>query len=264
MIDYAKERNIPIKQSKEEPWSSDENMMHRSYEAGMLENPKAIPFERMFWMTTSPQKAPDSETILEIKFKNGNPVSVRKVESWILNKKGLPKNIEYGEEYTDPVKLFMYLNKVAGENGIGRIDIVESRYVGMKSRGVYETPAATVLHFAHQDLEGITLDREIIRRNQHISINLAERIYSGFWFSPEREAMQRAIDDTQKDVNGYVRVGLYKGNILAKGRRSSDTLYDEGISSMHKKGRYDQTNAKGFIDITALRLEINARRHGIR
>ena len=261
LIAYAKARGIPITQTTEEPWSSDDNMMHISYEAGILEDPMVVPLERMFNMTVSPQRAPDEEIILEIDFERGNPVRVREIISLVHNEKtGLLTGLEYGREYTDPVELFLYLNNVAGKSGVGRVDMVESRYVGMKSRGVYETPGGTVLHSAHKDLEAITLDREIIRRNQHISIDLGERIYSGFWFSPEREAMQREIDFTQQDVNGKVRVSLYKGNVIARGRSSPDSLYDEGIASMHEEGGYDQTKARGFIDITALRLQADAKR----
>lgn len=261
MIKYAQANKIPIAQSTKDPWSSDDNIMHISYEAGMLEDPAAVPFERMFKLTVSPIDAPDYETLVEIRFGKGNPIKVRKIESYNLDSEnGLFKKIKYGEEYTGPLDLFVYLNKVAGANGIGRVDMVEDRFVGMKSRGVYETPAGTVLHFAHKDLEGITLDREIIRRSQHTSIDLAERIYSGFWFSPERIAMQRDIDSTQQDVNGTVRLGLYKGNIIPRGRFSENSLYDEGIASMHEEGGYDQTKARGFIDIVALRLQVNARR----
>jgi argininosuccinate synthase len=255
LMEYAQAHGIPIDQTTEEPWSSDDNAMHISYEAGMLEKPMAVPFERMFQMTKSPQEAPDEETLLEIDFERGNPVRVREILSLVHDPKtGLLRNLEYGREYTDPVELFLYLNDVAGENGVGRVDMVESRFVGMKSRGVYETPGGTVLQFTHKDLEGITLDREIIRANQHTSIELAERIYSGFWFSPEREHFQNNIDSTQQVVNGKVRVSLYKGNIIPRGRSSPDSLYDEKIVSMHEKGGYNPGDAAGFIKITAIRL----------
>jgi argininosuccinate synthase len=246
LIEYAKQKGIPIAQTKKKPWSSDDNLMHISYEAGMLEDPAIKPLEEMFKMTISPKKAPNKETIIVIDFLTGSP--------YRLHSPPCKTPID------NPVKLFTELNKIAGENGIGRIDMVESRYVGMKSRGVYETPAGTVLHIAHQDLESLTLDREIIKRNQHTSIDLAERIYSGYWFSPEREAMQREIDATQKHVNGFVMLGLYKGNVTVIGRDSLDSLYDTKIASMHETGNYNPLNARGFIDINAVRLQASAKR----
>jgi argininosuccinate synthase len=253
LIEYAKEKGIPITQTKQKPWSSDDNMLHISYEAGMLENPMTRPLEEMFKMTVSPQNAPDKEIMIEIGFLFGNPYSLAEIKN---NKLKMSRIKLFCFDDT-----FDYLNKIAGQNGIGRLDMVESRYVGMKSRGVYETPAGTVLHIAHQDLEAITLDKEIIKRNQHISIDLAERIYSGYWFSPEREAMQREIDATQMDVKGIVRLALYKGNVTVIGRRSDESLYDEGIASMHEKGNYDPKKARGFIDINALRLQVSAKRN---
>ena len=165
------------------------------------------------------------------------------------------QNIKYASVIEEPILLFQELNRIAGENAVGRTDLVESRYVGMKSRGVYETPAGTVLHIAHQDLEALCLDREVIKRNLHTSIDLAERVYSGYWFSPERELMQKDIDASQTRVNGYVRLSLYKGNINVVGRFSPNSLYSESIASMHYAGGYDQTRARGFIDINAIRLQ---------
>lgn len=255
LLDYAAENDIPVKQTKSEPWSTDDNMLHISYEAGMLEDPLAIPRDSMFEMTTSPRDAVDQETNVEIEFKAGNPIALRIISELQPDDMGLCKVVKYAQEITDPLKIFQKLNKLAAENGIGRIDLVESRYVGMKSRGVYETPAGTVLYHAHQDLEALCVDREVIKRNLHTSIDLAERVYSGYWFSPERELMQADIDNSQKTVNGFVRLGLYKGNITTKGRFSPDSLYSEEIASMHEEGGYDQTLARGFIDINALRLQ---------
>jgi len=261
LIDYAIQHNIPISQTKREPWSSDDNIMHTSYEAGMLENPASIPFERMFNLTKSPKLAPDNEELLDIAFYRGNPSMVRIIKSFEINPEtGLPGKFVYGNMYTEPVEILTILNEIAGNNGIGRVDMCESRSVGLKSRGVYETPGGTVLHFAHNDLEGITLDREIIKMNAHLSIDLASDIYSGLWFSPERIARQKAIDHNQEYVNGLVRLGLYKGTITPKGRVSSNSLYNEKMASMHESGDYDQTKARGFIDISAVRLQASSDR----
>ncbi len=241
LIEYAKKNGIPITQTKDKPWSSDDNLMHISYEAGMLEDPMARPLDKMFQMTASPKKAPNKETKLEIEFVKGNPVLVR--------------NLENGTVKDNPLDLFIYLNGVAGKNGVGRIDMVESRFVGMKSRGVYETPAGTVLHAAHRDLEGITMDREVMKIRDMLIPIVSERIYSGFLFSPEMEFLGQAMDLTQKTVTGKVRVALYKGNVGVIGRESPYSLYDEKIASMHEAGKYDPTKARGFIDINALRLQ---------
>lgn len=246
MIEYAQKHGIPISQSKKDPWSSDDNLMHISYEAGMLENPMERPLERMFKMTVSPEEAPDKETILEIQFEKGNPVLVR--------------NLGDGTVKDNPLDLFIYLNEIAGKNGVGRVDMVEDRFVGMKSRGVYETPAGTVLQVTHRDLEGLTMDREVMLIRDSLIPKLSERIYSGFWFSPEMDFLRNAIDFTQEDVTGTVHVRLYKGNADPIGRSSPLSLYDEGIASMHEKGKYDPTKARGFIDINALRLQAYARR----
>ena len=255
LLAYAEANNIPVKQTKKDPWSTDDNMLHISYEAGMLENPLAVPFTRMFEYTKSPKDAPDKETIVEIHFAQGNPVKVATIESHEFDSAGIMQNIKYGDWAEKPMDLYNKLNKIACENGVGRLDMVESRFVGIKSRGVYETPAGTVLHNAHQDLEALCLDREVIRRNLHTSIDLAERVYSGFWYSPERVLMQKDIDESQKVVNGFVRQALYKGNIINYGRFSPNSLYNEDIASMHHEGGYDQTLARGFIDINALRLK---------
>lgn len=255
LLKYAEENKIPVKQTKKEPWSTDDNMLHISYEAGMLEDPIAIPRSSMFEMTTSPQDAPDQETFLELEFKAGNPSSLKLIKSFTTTELGIAEDIKYGETITDPLAIFQKLNEIGSANGIGRIDLVESRYVGMKSRGVYETPAGTILFTAHQDLEALCLDREVIRRNLHTSIDLAERVYSGYWVSPERELMQKDIDNSQGAVNGFVRLSLYKGNITVAGRYSPNSLYSEKIASMHEAGGYDQTLARGFIDINVLRLQ---------
>jgi argininosuccinate synthase len=243
MIDYSKKHGIEIKATKDQPWSSDPNLMHISYEAGMLEDPAQGPREDMFELTVSPKDAPNKETALEIEFKQGNPVKV--------------KNLQDGTVKTKPVELFTYLNKIAGKNGVSRVDMVENRFVGIKSRGVYETPGGTVLHVAHRDLEGLTLDREVMHLRDSLIPKFAELVYYGFWYSPEMELIMTLIDKSQEFVTGKVNVKLYKGNVTVTGRESPHSLYDEAQSSMDVAGGYDQRDAKGFIKINALRL-INA------
>jgi len=249
LIEYAKQNSIPVKQTKSDPWSTDENLMHISYEAGILEDPMHEPMERMFQLTVSPKNAPDKETIIEITFEKGIPVEVR--------------NLSDGTVKKDALNLFSYLNELGGKNGIGRLDIVESRYVGMKSRGVYESPAATILHIAHRDLEGITMDREVMKIRDMLIPVFAEKIYCGYWFSPEMEILRKFMSSTQDYVSGDVRISLYKGNVNVLGRKSKFSLYDEKLVSMHEKGKYEPEKARGFIDINALRLQINYERENI-
>jgi len=242
LIEYAKKNNIPVKSTKDDPWSTDENLMHISYEAGILEDPMKEPLERMFQMTVSPKNAPDKETRIEIDFNDGVPVEVR--------------NLEDGTVKKDALNLFYYLNEIGGKNGIGRLDIVESRYIGMKSRGVYESPAATILHIAHRDIEGITMDREVMKIRDMLIPIFAEKIYCGYWFSPEMEILRKFFISTQKYVTGTVKISLYKGNVNVIGRNSKFSLYDKKLVSMHEKGKYEPEKARGFIDINALRLQI--------
>jgi len=217
--------------------------MHISYEAGMLEDPMERPREDMFELTVSPKDAPERETEIEIEFERGNPVKV--------------KNLNDGTVKTKPLELFIYLNEIAGKNGVGRVDMVENRFVGIKSRGVYETPAGTVLHAAHRDLEGVTMDREVMHIRDTLIPKFADLCYYGFWYSPEMELLMTLIDKSQEYVTGMVRLKLYKGNVTITGRESPHSLYDEAQSSMDIEGGYDQRDAKGFIKINALRL-INA------
>ncbi len=240
LIEYSKKHGIPVKATKKEPWSSDPNLMHISYEAGMLEDPAQGPRPDMFELTVSPQDAPDKETSLEIEFEQGNPVKV--------------KNLDDGTVKTKPLDLFIYLNKIAGMNGVSRVDMVENRFVGIKSRGVYETPAGAVLHVAHRDLEGLTMDREVTHIRDGLIPKFAELVYYGFWYSPEMELLMTLIDKTQEYVTGKVKLKLYKGNVIVTGRESPYSLYDEAQSSMDVAGGYDQRDAKGFIRINALRL----------
>lgn len=250
MIDYCKEKGIPVEATKKKPYSSDANIMHISYEAGILEDPAFTPTEDMFKMTISPKKAPEKETELEIEFAQGNPIKV--------------KNLNDGTVKKDALELFDYLNKIGGKNGIGRVDIVEDRFVGMKSRGVYETPAGAILHEAHRDIEALTMDREVMLLRDSLIPKFAQLVYFGFWFSPEMDFLKNAFDYTQQYVNGKVKLSLYKGNIIIKGRESKNSLYDEKLVSMDIHGGYDQTDAIGFIKLNALRLKASANRLNIK
>jgi len=245
-VKYAEEHNIPISKTKEDPWSTDDNIMHISYEAGELEDPDRRPQERMFQMTASPKEAPDEETLIEIEFEKGNPVRVRNVTDGTTKDGALP--------------LYRYLNELGGRNGIGRVDIVENRFVGIKSRGVYETPAGTILLAAHRDLEGLTMDREVMHLRDGLMPKFAELVYYGFWFSPEMEVLKALFDKTQEYVTGRVRVALYKGNIIMAGRTSPFSLYDQAQSSMEVAGGYEPKNAIGFIKTNAIRLINNTLR----
>ena len=244
MIDYANKNGIQVKATKDAPYSTDANLMHISYEAGILEDPNLKPGEEMFEMTKSPKQAPDKETIIEIEFKNGNPVKV--------------ENMNDGTSISKPLELFQYLNKIGGENGIGRIDMVENRFVGLKSRGVYETPAGTILQIAHRDIEGITMDREVMHLRDMLMPKYSELVYYGFWYSPEMEFLMTAFDKSQQNVSGTVNLSLYKGNCMTIGRSSKQSLYSQDLSSMDVLGGYDQKDALGFIRLNALRLKASS------
>ena len=244
MLRYARRNDIPVKATRRKPWSSDANLMHISYEAGELEDPGRRPRESMFQRTRSPRRAPNKETELQIRFHRGNPVEV--------------KNLSDGTAVTGSLPLFVYLNQVGGINGIGRVDMVENRYVGIKSRGVYETPGGTVLQQAHRDLEGITMDREVMHLRDSLTPRYSELVYYGLWYSPEMELLRAMFDQTQEYVTGEVVVGLYKGNVTIKERRSPVTLYDEDMSSMDRAGGFDPTDSTGFIRTNAHRLRTSA------
>ena len=249
MINYCKEHNINVQASAKKPYSMDRNMLHISYEAGILEDPwfdPTVPENKdMFKTTVSPEDAPDKPTYLELTFEKGDCVAID-------GKKMKPSDI------------LRYLNKVGGENGIGRVDIVENRFVGMKSRGVYETPGGTILEFAHRNMETITMDRELMHLRDTLIPKYAELIYNGFWYAPEREALQAFVDKSQEKVSGVVRVKLYKGNIVCVGRKSPYSLYDENIASMEGvKSDYNQDDATGFIRLQSLRLKERARKQGV-
>jgi len=240
MLNYAREKEIPVKATVKKPYSEDDNLMHISHEAGILEDPAYKPEKDMLTKIVSPQQAPDKETQIEIHFKDGIPVKVVNKEAKV--------------RISDPLELFIYLNKVGGQNGIGLLDMVENRFVGIKSRGVYETPAGTILLHAHMDIEGIAMDREVMRLRNMLSPVFAEIVYNGFWFSPEMEFLRSAIDKSQELITGVVYLTLYKGNIIIDGRVSPSSLYDKELSSMDIAGGFDQKDSAGFIKINAIRL----------
>jgi len=241
LIKYAEAKGIPIKASVSKPYSEDGNLMHLSHEAGILEDTMLTPTEDMFEITKSPMDAPNKQTVIEIDFKNGLPVKVT--------------NKNDGTVKTKPLEMFLYLNELAKENGVGRIDIVENRFVGIKSRGVYETPGATILWAAHRDIEGIAMDREVMHIKQTLEPKFAELIYNGFWYSPEMDFLMAAFNKSQEFIDGKVVVGLYKGNVMMLGRESPTSLYNKELSSMDVEGGFDQTDSKGFIRINAIRLK---------
>ena len=238
LVAYAKRHKIPVPVTAAKPYSSDGNLMHISYEGGILEDPWREPDEGMFQMTVAPERAPGRPETITVSFRQGVPVAV--------NGKKL-----------SPANLLEHLNRLAGKHGIGRVDVVESRFVGMKSRGVYETPGGTVLHLAHRGLETITLDREVIFLKDSLMPQYARLVYFGFWFSPEREALQKLVDETQKSVTGTVRLKLYKGSARVTGRKSPRSLYRRDVVSFDRKGGYEQSDATGFIRLQGLRLKIN-------
>ncbi|HKJ67755.1 MAG TPA: argininosuccinate synthase [bacterium] len=241
LIEYAKKHDIPISATTEKPYSEDDNLMHISHEAGELEDPLFTPPESVFSKTVSPKEAPDRETVIEIQFRNGDPVRVTSTAD--------------GTEKTDPLELFMYLNQLAYENGIGRVDMVENRYIGIKSRGIYETPGATILWAAHRDLEGIAMDKEVMHLRDMLIPKFSALIYNGFWFSPEMDFIMAAFNKSQEAIDGKVVVELYKGNVNILGRESPTSLYDQRMSSMEVEGGFDATDSTGFININAIRLK---------
>jgi len=240
LLKYAGENKIPVKASVDKPYSEDDNLMHISHEAGILEDPMFSINKDMLEKMVLPQDAPDKETRIVIQFKDGLPVKV-------INK-------DDGTVKEDTYEMYVYLNEIAGKNGIGLLDMVENRFVGIKSRGVYETPAATVLHIAHKDIEGIAMDREVMRLVNMLTPKFAEIIYNGFWFSPEMDFLMAAIKKSQELIDGSVHLCLYKGNVIIEGRESPSSLYNEKLSSMDIEGGFDQTDSKGFIKINAIRL----------
>jgi argininosuccinate synthase len=235
LIAYAQENKIPVTATHEKPYSTDRNLMHISYEGGILEDPWAEAPESIFQLTKSPEAARAQAEYVEISFDKGDPVAI--------NGKAL-----------DPVALLVELNKKGGEHGIGRVDLVENRFVGMKSRGVYETPGVTILLAAHRALESITLDREVMHWRDSMGVKFAESVYYGFWFAPEFELMRETIEATQRKVSGDVRLKLYRGNVVTIGRRSPHSLYSEKLATFEADSVYNQRDAEGFIKLNALRL----------
>ncbi len=246
LMHYAEQHQIPVdfNKGKKSPYSMDANLLHISYEGGILEDPWATAEEDMWRWSVSPEQAPDTPTVLELTFNRGDIVAIN------------------GQAMT-AAQVMEYLNKVAGDNGIGRADLVENRYVGMKSRGCYETPAGTVMLKAHRAIESLTLDREVAHLKDELMPKYASLIYNGYWWAPERNMMQEMIDASQATVNGVVRIRLYKGNVIVEGRKSdTDSLFDEAIATFEDDaGAYDQSDAGGFIKLNALRMRIAAMRH---
>jgi argininosuccinate synthase len=242
LVAYCEQHNIPVDFSKKKksPYSMDANLLHISYEGGVLENPWTEAEEDMWRWSVAPEAAPDKATYIDITYEKGDPVAIN------------------GERMS-PATLLAALNKLGGDNGVGRLDIVENRYVGMKSRGCYETPGGTILLKAHRAIESITLDREVAHLKDSLMPRYAEMIYNGYWWSPERQMLQVAIDESQHVVNGDVRVKLYKGSVHVVGRRSADSLFDEKVATFEDDaGAYDQKDAEGFIKLNALRMRIAA------
>jgi len=241
LLAYAAAHGVEVKASAGKPFSEDANLIHISHESGILEDPDADAGEGVYSWTVDPIKAPDAQTVVEITFKDGLPITV--------------EDRSHGLSATDPLDMFRLLNDLGARNGIGRVDMVENRFVGVKSRGVYETPGLTILLAAHKDIEGIAMDREVMRLRDMLSPKFAEFVYNGFWFSPEMDFLMAAIDKSQEVVDGVVRLALYKGNVMPIARRSHSSLYDQALSSMDIEGGFDQTDSRGFIAINAIRLK---------
>ena len=239
LIEYAKKHNIAVPVTKKKPYSMDRNLMHISYEGGILEDPWKEPDENMFILTAAPEKAPDKSQYVEIYFEDGMAKAIN------------------GKPYT-PAEIIVYLNKVGGTHGIGRVDIVENRFVGMKSRGVYETPGCTILHVAHRAIESLTMDREVMHLRDSLIPKISELIYYGFWYSPEMVVMKSFIEESQKGVTGIARLKLYKGNCTVVGRKSEKSYYREDFATFGRDAVYDQKDASGFIRLNALRLRIRS------
>ena len=241
LLDFARRHDIPVPVTAERPYSTDRNLFHISYEGGILEDPWAAPPDKMFQLTQSPEAAPDIPIDILVEFERGDPVAV-------------------DGRRLGPVELLTTLNRVGGEHGIGRVDLVENRYVGMKSRGVYETPGGTILHVARRALESLTLDREVLHLRDGLVPRYAEMIYYGFWFAPERRTLQTLMDECAQDVTGSVRLKLYKGNVTVTGRRSPLSLYRTDFATFEADTVYRQRDAEGFINLNALRLKIRSLR----
>ncbi len=237
LLDYAKKKDIPVPVTHEKPYSCDRNLLHISYEGGILEDPWNEPPESMFEMTVSPERAPDEPQYIDIDFENGVATKID------------------GKELK-PSQILDTLNKIGGANGVGRVDLVENRFVGMKSRGVYETPGGTILHVAHRALESLTMDREVMHLRDSLIPKISELIYYGFWYSPEMEMLRAAVEESQKNVTGTIKLKIYKGNIIIAGRKSPYSLYNEDLATFEEDSIYNQADATGFIKLNALRLSV--------
>ena len=250
LVEYAKKHDIPVPVTAKKPYSMDRNLLHLSFESGILEDPWAAPPDDMFVLSVSPEKAPDKPETIELDFEHGRAVAL--------------KTEADGEgQRLSPGRMMRALNKLGGEHGIGRVDMVENRFVGMKSRGVYETPGGAILHSAHRHMESITMDREMMHLRDSLIPRYAEMVYNGYWYAPEREALQALVSESQRHVTGTVRLKLYKGNITALGRKSAFSLYQPEIATMEAdEGAYDQADAAGFIRLNALRLQARAQAQG--
>src|SRR3984885_14020994 len=240
MIAYASDKHIPVPVTAEKPYSMDRNLVHISYEGGILEDPWREPYNDMFRLTVSPEDAPNQPEYVEIEYFGGNPLAIN-------------------GEHLSPAKIIERATEIAGRHGVGRVDLVENPYVGIKSRGVYETPGVTILFHGHRAVEQLTLDREVMHLRDSLIPRYAEMVYYGYWFAPEREALQALVDDTQKNVNGVARLKLFKGGVWIAGRKSPNSLYDPKIASFEEAGGYNQADADGLIRLAGLRLRALAR-----
>ncbi|XP_044190198.1 argininosuccinate synthase [Thunnus albacares] len=249
LMEYAQKHSIPVPVTPQAPWSMDANLMHISYESGILENPKSHAPVDLYQMTKNPEDSPTTPDELEIEFKNGVPIKVI--------------NMKENKTKDTPLELFTYLNEIGGKHGVGRIDIVENRFIGMKSRGIYETPAGTILRKAHLDIETFTMDKEVRRIKQALGIKFSELVYNGFWFSPECEFVQHCISKSQQHVEGKVQLSVFKGQVYILGRESPKSLYNKELVSMDVQGDYDPCDASGFIKINAVRLREHHRLQGL-
>ncbi|HEY5812175.1 MAG TPA: argininosuccinate synthase, partial [Terrimicrobiaceae bacterium] len=267
MIKYCEERNIPVQASAKKPYSMDRNLLHISFESGMLEDPwfdaSAPECRDMYKLSVAPEDAPDKPDYVELSFERGNCVGIAHPElSEIL------ESLKYKESNgsLSPLWVMRVLNRLGGRSGVGRVDVVENRFVGMKSRGVYETPGGAILHFAHRQMESLTMDREVMHLRDTLVPRYSALVYNGFWFAPEREALQALVTESQRNVTGTVRLKLYKGNIIAAGRKSPVSLYDPQIATMEADPTqaYNQDDATGFIRLNALRLKVAAEVHSAR
>jgi argininosuccinate synthase len=265
MIAYAEKHKIPVQASAKKPYSMDRNLLHISFEAGMLEDPwfdgTAPDVREMYKLSVAPEDAPDQPEYVQLLFEKGNCIGVQAAGVKVLLTKFALKSTGEKDGYIllNPYGIMKVLNALGGAHGCGRVDMVENRFVGMKSRGIYETPGGSILYIAHRQMESITMDREVMRLRDSLIPKYAELVYNGFWFSPERDALQALVDSSQQNVSGEVRLKLYKGNIMAAGRRSPLSLYDESIATMEGGGSYNQNDATGFIALNALRLKATAR-----